>query len=91
MIDLVKKKRKKKKGKMEMKTWTIKDGDIELEVVEKPFNYDLHEFEVYYQDQLIGTITPDTIEDMENIKADLDRGESPIGWEDGMGNTIYIP
>jgi len=40
---------------------------------------------------IIGTITPDCIEDMEDIKSALDRGESPIGWEDGMGGTIEIP
>lgn len=70
-----------------MKTWEIG----EVEVVEKDFDYDLHEFDVYYQDQLIGTITPDCIEDMEDIKTALDRGESPIGWEDGSGNTITLP
>ena len=70
-----------------MKTWKIG----EVEVVEKDFDYDLHEFDVYYQDQLIGTITPDSVEAMEDIKTALDRGESPIGWEDGMGGTITLP
>lgn len=71
-----------------METWKISVEEGVVEVVEKDFDYSLHKFEVYYKDKLIGTITPDCIEDMEDIKTALDRGESPIGWEDGMGNTI---
>lgn len=74
-----------------MKTWKIGVDEGVVEVVEKEFDYDLNEFEVYYKDKLIGTITPDSVETMEDIKSALDRGESPIGWEDGMGNTITLP
>ena len=60
------------------------------EVVEVEFDGDLHEFEVVKGDEVIATITPDTIEDMEQIIADLNNGEDVDGWEDGMGNTINI-
>jgi hypothetical protein len=69
-----------------MKTWEI-DG---LEIIEVDFNYDLHEFEIYKDGVLIGTITPDTIDDMEAIAEDFNNGISPIGMEDGLGNTISI-
>lgn len=60
------------------------------EVHEVEFDGDLHEFEVVKGGEVIATITPDTIEDMEQIIADLNNGEDVDGWEDGMGNTINI-
>ncbi|GIO22414.1 hypothetical protein [Oceanobacillus sp. J11TS1] len=59
-------------------------------VVEVELDADLHEFEVIKEDEVIATITPETIEDMEQIASDLDNGEDVNGWEDGMGNTISI-
>ncbi len=41
-------------------------------------------------EEVIATITPNTIEDMNQIIKDLDSGEEVNGWEDGMGNTIWI-
>lgn len=69
-----------------MRTWERKG----YEVVEVEFDGDLHEFEVVKNGEVIATITPDTIEDMEQIIKDLDSGEGVDGWEDGMGNTISI-
>jgi hypothetical protein len=69
-----------------MGRWEI-DG---VEIVEVEFDYDLHAFEIYRGDELIHTITPASIEDMNHIKKELDNGESPDGWEDGMGNTIHL-
>ncbi|WP_078577315.1 hypothetical protein [Salipaludibacillus agaradhaerens] len=60
------------------------------EVVEKEFDGDLHEFDVIAGGEIIATITPNDIEDMEEIIKDLDNGEDVNGWEDGMGNTISI-
>lgn len=60
------------------------------EVVEKEFDHDLHEFEVVKNGEVIATITPADIEDMQRIVADLDAGEDVNGWEDGNGNTIYV-
>ena len=39
---------------------------------------------------VVGTIVTGTVEDREQIIADLDAGEDVNGWEDGAGNTIYI-
>lgn len=69
-----------------MRTWK-RNG---YEVVEVEFDGDLHEFEIVQNDEVIATITPNTIEDMEAIIKDLNNGEDVNGWEDGMGNTIYI-
>lgn len=69
-----------------MRTWN-REG---YEVVEVEFDGDLHEFEIIKDDEVIATITPSTIEDMEQIINDLDNGEGVDGWEDGMGNTISI-
>ena len=69
-----------------MRTWK-RNG---YEVVEIEFDGDLHEFEVIKDDEVIATITPDSIEDMESIIADLDAGKGVNGWEDGNGNTISI-
>ena len=61
------------------------------EVVERPFNYDLHCFDVIGCDgEVITTIYPTTIDDMLTIIRDLDTEEDVNGWEDGTGNTIRI-
>lgn len=69
-----------------MKTWNRKG----YTVVEVKHNYDLHAFEIIQNKEVVATITPNTIEDMEQIIKDLDNGEDVNGWEDGMGNTISI-
>ena len=74
------------KGDNEMKVWE-REGYIVQEV---EFDGDLHEFEVVKDGEVIATITPADIDDMNQIIADLDAGEDVNGWEDGMGNTIVI-
>lgn len=61
-------------------------------VAEEAFDYSLHKFAVYTNDdELIGEIYPNSIEDMETIIADLDAGADVHGWEDGQGEEIVIP
>lgn len=70
-----------------MKVWQ-REG---YEVVEVEFDYDLHEFMVIKEGgDVIATITPGSIEDMQQIINELDNGEDVDGWEDGKGNTIDI-
>jgi hypothetical protein len=72
-----------------MKTWKTELVTIE----EVDFDYDLHQFEVYnHAGAYLGSITPATIEDMNYVIADLDKGGCPVrdGWEDGMGNTCSL-
>lgn len=70
----------------EMRTW--QNG--KSKIVEIDFDHDLHAFEVYRDDRLIGTVTPGSIDDMFACIDSLDNGEDPVeaGWEDGMGNTL---
>lgn len=70
-----------------MRTWEREN----YKVVEKAFDGDLHEFDVITEDGEEQIITPNCIEDMENIISQLNAGEDVDGWEDGMGNTIHIP
>jgi hypothetical protein len=72
------------KANGQMKEWLI-DG---VKITECSFDHDLHIFEIYKGNELVGTITPESIDDMKEIMDDLDKGISPYGWEDGMGNTI---
>ena len=58
-----------------------------VEMVE--YDGDLNAFEVT-QGERVQTITPDSIEAMEQIIEDLDSGEDVNGWEDGMGNVINV-
>jgi hypothetical protein len=70
-----------------MRTWE-REG---YTVVEKAFNFDLHEFDVVMDSgEVVGTITPATLEDMATIVEDLDAGADVDGWEDGKGNTIRV-
>jgi len=68
-----------------MREWK-RDG---YTVEEREFDYDLHCFAVIVEGKREQIITPDSIESMSNVVADLDAGEDVQGWEDGMGNTIY--
>lgn len=64
----------------------IKEG-YTVEQVE--FDGDLKEFKVK-QAGVVQTITPATVEDMEDIIDALNDGECVDGWENGMGEVIYI-
>jgi len=68
-----------------MRTWK-RSG---YKVVEQEFDYSLHQFAVIVPGKKDQIITPDSIESMNSIIADLDNGEEVEGWEDGIGNTIY--
>lgn len=72
-----------------MKNWTFDNG---IEVYESEFDYDLHCLKVYNGDNYLGTVYPDSIEDMKSCFKDLDAGNDPItgGWEDGMGNSCTL-
>ena len=76
-----------------MKTWQIYDKsypDDYVTIEEIEHDYDLHAFQVSYLDRIIGTIYPDTIEEMDEIITAFDSKLSPIGWDDGMGGTISV-
>ena len=69
-----------------MRTWA-REG---YEIVEAELDFDLHQFEVIQDGEVVATIVPPDMESMEQIISDLDAGKGVNGWEDGMGNTIYI-
>lgn len=71
-----------------MKTWEEEN----YTVVEQEHDYDLHKFEVYQDDELIGTIYPDNLDDQEQIKKHLDNHVNVNGWEtnDGEGGEITL-
>lgn len=69
-----------------MKTWTR----YGYEIVEVPFDHDLHQFNVVRDGEVLYEINPVTLEDQAQIIADLDAGHDVNGWEDGKGNTISI-
>jgi hypothetical protein len=70
-----------------MRVWEREGYLIE----ERPFDHDLHEFEIVKDGEVIATITPADLDDMQRIVEALDAGEDVNGWDDGMGNTIHIP
>lgn len=61
-------------------------------VEEKRSDGDFHQFEVRtFDDQLIGTIFPESYEDQFDIMDELLRGSDVNGWKNGKGETIIIP
>ncbi len=72
--------------RIEMRTWERKG----YKIIEVEFDYDLHTFEAVKDGDVVATITPSTIEDMQRIINDLNTGHDINGWEDGLGNTINI-
>lgn len=69
-----------------MRTWQ-RNG---YQINEVAFDHDLHEFEVVKNDEVIATITPSDVDEMNDIIEQLDNGADVNGWEDGMGNTINV-
>ena len=72
-----------------MREWKFDNG---IEVYEHELDYDLHSLKVYNGNKYLGTVYPDTIEDMESCFMELDAGNDPItsGWEDGYGNPCTL-
>lgn len=72
-----------------MREWTFKN---EITVEEIAYDGDLHAFEVSHNGKRLGSIYPDTIEDMKSCITELDAGHDPIsaGWEDGLGNSCTM-
>ncbi|MBX0320156.1 hypothetical protein [Shouchella clausii] len=71
---------------MELKTWKRNGYQVE----EQEFDYSLHQFVIIQNGEVVAAITPASLEDMSLIIQDLNNGEDVNGWEDGLGNTIYI-
>jgi hypothetical protein len=77
---------KNQREELRMRVWERKG----YRVAEKEFDHDLHEFDVVKGGEVIATITPADLDDMQRIVEALDAGEGVNGWEDGMGNTISV-
>lgn len=65
-------------------TWNRKNYTVQ----ETDFDADLHCLEVVKNGEVIATIYPDTIEQMQEDIEALDRGEGVESWEDGNGNPV---
>lgn len=73
----------------EINQWRFPNG---IKVIKQSFDYDLYCFEVYNNDEYLGTIYPSCIQDMHACVRDLNAGIDPItgSWEDGNGNTCSL-
>ena len=69
--------------KNEKSEWTFYDCTVEEEE-----ENDLPVFVVTKQNGNVQRIYPATREDAEGCKQAMDDGESPIGWEDGLGHIV---
>ena len=76
------------KEEKEMQEWKFENG---IEVYEGEYDYDVHCFKVY-KGNYLGTVYPETVEDMNACIERLDAGFDPIsdGWEDGLGNACTL-
>ena len=72
-----------------MNEWLFENG---TRVTEENFDYDLHCFNVYSDNRLLGTIYPDSLDNMKSCIEQLNAGEDPISgmWEDGNGNSCTL-
>lgn len=77
------------KGEKEMKNEWVEKG---YTVIAAEHDYDLKKFEVYQEDELVGTIYPDDLEQQEQIIKDLNNHVNVDGWEtnDGQGGEIEL-
>lgn len=53
-----------------MRTWTINS----ITIIEQAHDHDLHSFAVYHGGDYLGTIYPDSVDDMRQCIAALDNG-----------------
>lgn len=72
-----------------MKEWKFNNN---LEVYENEYCNDLHCFVVHDSASYLGTIYPNSIENMNECISKLDAGLDPItdGWEDGHGHPCTL-
>ena len=72
-----------------MKEWKFENG---IEVYEKEYDYYAPCFEVYNEDEYLGTVYTSSGEDTTECVERLDAGFDPISdnWEDGMGNSCTL-
>lgn len=59
-------------------------------VIAAEHDYDLKKFEVYQEDELVGTIYPDDLESQEQIIKGLNNHVNVNGWADGQGGEIEL-
>jgi len=78
---------------MNYKTYTVHDSryNTEISVTEIDYDYDLHAFRVTHGDTDLGTVYPASLEEMEETRQAIEAGESPVGWDDGLGGQIKQP
>lgn len=76
-----------------MKNWRFENVEGKtVEVNEVEYDGALHKFEVFANDEYLGSVIPDSLQDMQDCIGDLNDGYDPItvGWEDGRGNLCTI-
>jgi len=69
-----------------MRTWEYEDYVVK----EKEFDCDLHEFDVVKNGEIVATITPGSLDEMEVLVNFLNHGYCVSALEDGKGNAINI-
>ncbi len=67
--------------------WITRRG---VRIIEIDHDYDLHKLRMNLTDDVFVEIVPDSIEHMDEMRADLNNGECPYedDWEDGNCNFI---
>lgn len=60
-------------------------------VEEREFDYSLHKFVVVVDDEDMAEIVPGSIEEMDEVRSQLDAGEEAVGMADGQDGEIQIP
>lgn len=72
-----------------MSKWITGTGSKTRNIIEKPYDGGVKQLEVYDgYGRYCGTIFPADVDDYRNIVEQLNNGESPVGWGDGMGGVI---
>jgi len=59
-------------------------------VKEKPFDFDLSQFDIIQDGRAIETITVFYKDDQESIRNALNNGKEIDGWNNGFGDVVYI-
>lgn len=74
---------------MIMNTWNGECNGKKIIIREVDFDYDLHDFEITVNGEYIGKIHPDSPEETDDIRKDIEElGVDVEGWEDGCGNAV---
>lgn len=71
-------------------TWIAECEGKDIEIIEKDFDHDCHQYEVYVNGEFIGSICPGSVKDSDDCRNQLNENGAlcVLEWEDGAMHGV---